>query len=118
MINIRIAIDGNCHFCRFSSILLKSMVKIPLEIQFQGSDKYIEWEKQFPSELWAIDSLKVIAKDHVLIKSAGINYLMQYAKWYYQPFRIFFLLPQSFLDVIYDLIARNRYLWGTTCRID
>lgn len=118
MISIRIAIDGNCNFCRFSIKLLRSMLVIPMEVQFQGSDKYFLWEKELPSDLWQTDSLKVIVHDEVLVKSAGINYLLRFAKWYFQPFRLIFFLPPTFLDFLYDFVARNRYLWGTTCRID
>lgn len=118
MNNIRIAIDGNCNFCRFSSKLLKSMLRIPVEIYFQGSETCTKWENEIPSELWKIDSLKVVAENQVLVKSSALNYLMQFSRWYFQPFRVLFLLPQSFLDHVYDAIAKSRYLWGKACYID
>ncbi|MFM6948211.1 MAG: thiol-disulfide oxidoreductase DCC family protein [Aquirufa sp.] len=117
MKNIRIAIDGNCNFCRFSSNLLKRMLSIPVEIYFQGSQECLQWEKKVPSEQWKSDTLKVVAENQLYIKSSAIKYLMQFSKWYFQPFRIIFLLPKSFLDVGYDFIAKNRYLWGKTCSI-
>lgn len=115
---IQIVIDGDCQFCRFSSKLLVKIINRPLDIQVQGSERTQQWEKGFPHLLWKEDSIKVLEEGEVYIKSTAISYLMRYAKWYVQPIRVLFLLPTNWLDKAYDLVARNRYLWGKACSID
>ena len=56
--------------------------------------------------------IKLIVGNQLFMKSKAISALMVEAHWYFQPLRIFFLLPSGFLDAMYDFIAKNRYLWG------
>jgi len=114
----RVVIDGECNFCRFSSNILVKIVNRPLNIQFQGSKEAKKWEEEFTHTNWKIDSIKVVIDKDLYIKSSAIAYLMQDAKWYFQPFRVIFFLPQTFLDLLYDFVARNRFLWGKTCKLN
>ena len=112
-----VVIDGNCQFCQFSVRILRKIISSDLTILVQHDSGVAALEKQFPSEFWSIDSIKLIKEQKVLIKSEAIAHLMREAKFIYQPLRIFFLLPKSVLDRGYDWVARNRYFWNNTCSI-
>jgi predicted DCC family thiol-disulfide oxidoreductase YuxK len=105
-------IDGDCRFCLGSTKLLRRMLAVPLHVITQHHLEYAAFQKQFNASEWAIDSIKLIVDDKLFMKSRAISTLLVGAHWYYQPIRIFFLLPTFVLDRIYDFIARNRYLWG------
>jgi predicted DCC family thiol-disulfide oxidoreductase YuxK len=112
-----VVIDGNCQFCQFSVRILRKIISSDLTILAQHDSGVAALEKQFPSEFWSMDSIKLIKEQKVLIKSEAIAHLMREAKFIYQPLRIVFLLPKSILDRGYDWVARNRYFWNKTCSI-
>lgn len=99
-----VLIDGGCRFCRFSSKLLKRMVAGNLLIIPETSFK------EFP--LPAIDSIKWVVGSDVFVKSDAISRILAFSHWYFQPLRLVFLLPASFLDKGYDWVAKNRLFWG------
>ena len=99
-----VLIDGACRFCRFSSKLLKRMVKGNLPIIPETS--FAEFT------LPDIDSIKWVVGTDVYLKSAAISRILAFSHWYFQPLRLVFLLPASFLDKGYDWVAKNRLFWG------
>ena len=107
-----IIIDGDCRFCLGSTNLLRRMLAVPLHVITQYDLEYADFQNRFNPSDWAVDSIKLIEGDKLLMKSQAIAALLVEAHWYFQPLRILFLLPRGLLDVIYDLIARNRYFWG------
>ena len=103
-----VIIDGECTFCRWASDILQRLCKPLLTIvPFENISKDIlqVWESH-PS--WPIDSIKVISKGQLYIKSKAISEVLQFAKWYAQPLRLVFILPDRLLDYGYDWIAKNR----------
>lgn len=46
-----------------------------------------------------------------LKKSTAIFALLDYLKLRWRVFKLLKILPKEFLDMIYDLISRNRYDW-------
>lgn len=107
-----IFIDGNCRFCRFCAKVLRQMCGDKIQIEFQGSELYQSYVMKFPDSNWEVDSIKMVHKDAVLIKSIAIKQILSLAPWYYQILRIFFFLPSGLLDRGYDFIAKNRLIWG------
>jgi len=99
-----VLIDGGCRFCRLSSKLLKRMVTGDLQIIPETS--FTEFA------LPEIDSIKWVVGSKVYVKSAALSRTLAFSHWYFQPLRIVFLLPSSFLDKGYDWVAKNRLFWG------
>jgi predicted DCC family thiol-disulfide oxidoreductase YuxK len=117
MSKLIVVIDGECQFCQFSVRVLRKIISSDMIILAQHDADVSALENQFPSEFWSIDSIKLIQKNQVLIKSEAIAHLMREAKFLYQPLRIVFLLPKSLLDFVYDWVASNRYFWNKACSI-
>lgn len=107
-----IIIDGDCRFCLGSTKLLRRLLAVPLHVITQHDLEYADFQNRFDASDWAIDSIKLIVGNQLLMKSQAIAALLVHAHWYFQPLRILFLLPTVLLDAMYDLIAKNRYLWG------
>ena len=107
-----VIIDGKCRFCQGSTKILRRILKGQLHVITQYDPEYADFQNRFSPSEWAVDSIKLIVGDQLFMKSQAISKLMIEAHWYFQPLRIFFLLPTSLLDVMYDFIAKNRYLWG------
>jgi predicted DCC family thiol-disulfide oxidoreductase YuxK len=59
-----------------------------------------------------IDSIKWVVGTDVYVKSDAIYRILAFSHWYFQPLRLVFLLPASFLDKGYDWVAKNRLFWG------
>jgi len=91
-----VVIDGDCQFCQFSVRILRKIISSDLTILAQHDSGVAALEKQFPSEFWSMDSIKLIKEQRVLIKSEAIAHLMREAKFIYQPLRIFFYYPKAF----------------------
>ncbi len=103
-----VLIDGDCSFCQWASKLLKRLCKPGLEISnlSQVAPSILEaWEADAN---WSVDSIKVISNGRMYIKSDAIAQVLKHGRWYAQPLRLVFLLPQKILDKGYDFIARNR----------
>jgi predicted DCC family thiol-disulfide oxidoreductase YuxK len=109
---MQVIIDGNCRFCLGSTKLLRRILAVQLHVITQFDHEYLVIQNRFNPADWAVDSIKLIIGDHLFLKSKAIAALLVEAHWYFQPLRIFFLLPTSLMDAIYDFIAKNRYLWG------
>lgn len=59
-----------------------------------------------------IDSIKWVVGTDVYVKSDALSRILAFSHWYFQPLRLVFLLPTSFLDKGYDWVAKNRLFWG------
>jgi predicted DCC family thiol-disulfide oxidoreductase YuxK len=103
-----VIIDGDCSFCRWASGWLRRLGDADLEIVPLNhvSDEVL---KAFESnEGWLADSIKVISNGNLYIKSRAIAEVLRTARWFAQPLRVFFILPDFLLDAMYDWVARNR----------
>jgi|LauGreDrversion4_2_1035121.scaffolds.fasta_scaffold83922_2 predicted DCC family thiol-disulfide oxidoreductase YuxK len=117
MSKLIVVIDGECQFCQFSSRLLRKIIAADMIFLNQNDLKVIELEKQFPSDNWAIESIKLLSDSRVFVKSEAIRLLMREARFVFQPLRIIFILPTSVLNWAYDWVASNRYFWNKACAI-
>ena len=104
-----VVIDGTCRFCQLMSRLLVHMISVPLRFVDENAPELHHFHDQ---AVWGMNSIKVIQSGSLFVKSSGIRLLMRRAKWMYQPIRILFLLPKTWLDACYDFVARNRYFFG------
>ena len=117
MSKLIVVIDGECQFCQFSSRLLRKIIAADMIFLNQNDLKVIELEKQFPSDNWAIESIKLLSDSRVFVKSEAIRLLMREARFVFQPLRIIFILPTTVLNWVYDWVASNRYFWNKACAI-
>ena len=103
-----IIIDGGCSFCRWASNVLRCLCQPGLDIvPLDGVSEEVlrRWST---NPRWSIDSIKVVSGGKLFIKSQAVAEVMRMARWYAQPLRLVFLLPENLLDLCYDWIARNR----------
>jgi len=116
---MQVIIDGDCLFCHASTKLLRRLLRVQLHVITQYDLEYIDIQNRFEQSEWSVDSIKVIVGDQLFMKSKAIATLMVDAHWYFQPLRILFLFPRFILDALYDLTAKNRYLFGKgeNCKI-
>lgn len=117
MSKLIVVIDGECQFCQFSARVLRKMIARDICYLNQQDVRVAELAKQFPSDVWALESIKLLKGDQVFAKSEALAHLMGDAQIMYQPFRIIFFLPKRVLDRGYDWVARNRYFWNKNCSI-
>ncbi len=112
-----VVIDGDCSFCQWAARLLR---KICLDVFDFTTLNAVSPEIRHTWEsdpAWAIDSIKVIDRGQLYIKSSAVRHLLRFAKWYAQPLRLLFLLPKSTLDRMYDWVARHRRM-GQSCDLE
>jgi predicted DCC family thiol-disulfide oxidoreductase YuxK len=103
-----VIIDGDCSFCQWASKLLQKICRPGLEIiplAAVSQEVFNTWSSE---AYWTVDSIKVISQGKLYIKSQAIAEVMRTARWFAQPFRLLFLLPDVWLDRGYDWVARNR----------
>jgi len=102
--------DSECGFCN----------KIALYLKEKDTDNTIFWEErnsEVSSQLFKNhsinkeeDSIIVVINKDYLIKSDAVIYILKLLK-----FRTYYLLkiiPKKIRDIVYDSIAKNRYLFG------
>jgi predicted DCC family thiol-disulfide oxidoreductase YuxK len=103
-----VIIDGDCSFCRWASGWLRRLGDAKLEIISQDQVPELVLKAFVSNESWSADSIKVISNGNLFIKSQAIAEVLRTSRWFAQPLRIFFILPDFLLDTIYDWVARNR----------
>lgn len=67
-----------------------------------------------------LDTLVVIDAERRYERSAAVLQVARYLRWPWRAVRVFAIVPRPLLDVLYKLIARNRYRWfgkKDSCRI-
>ena len=79
-------------------------VSLQSEFARQLLDKHID----LPEDL---DSIILVEKEHVYIKSKAILKIFSTLGRLYPLFAVFWIVPRVIRDMIYDLIAKKRYKW-------
>lgn len=103
-----VIIDGDCSFCRWASNILRRLCKPSLDIvplDGVSEEVLLLWST---NPFWSIDSIKVVSAGRLYIKSQAVAEVLRTARWFAQPLRLIFLLPDALLDRGYDWVARNR----------
>ncbi len=106
-----ILFDGHCHMCsRVVQLILKfdrnkMFLFAPLE-----SDAGLFWKgkRQIPE---SVDSIILIEENCFLIKSDAVLKIARQLGGLFKFLLIFRVIPRSWRNRVYDLIARNRFRW-------
>lgn len=103
--------DGVCNLCNGAvNFLIDRDPKAHLRFAALQSDaaRAILEQHGHPNEL---DTLVFVDRHGVSIRSTAVLRLVRHLPWYWQPFRVFWLIPRPLRDGVYRWIARNRYRW-------
>ncbi|WKZ70995.1 MAG: thiol-disulfide oxidoreductase DCC family protein [Melioribacteraceae bacterium] len=106
-----ILFDGVCNFCNGS-------VNFLIKRDPNGIFKFAPLQSEIGQQLITknnitgeIDSIILVKENIVYIKSDALIEIIKELKWYWRMFSVVKILPRKFRDLLYDLIANNRYKW-------
>jgi predicted DCC family thiol-disulfide oxidoreductase YuxK len=106
-----ILFDGVCNFCN-------SSVQFIIKRDPTGYFKFASLQSETGQQLLKkygvskeIDSLIVIEKQSVYIKSSAALQISRKLTGFWSFFSILRVFPPLFRDYLYDLVAKNRYNW-------
>lgn len=116
-----ILFDGVCNFCNFwVNFVIKRDKKDKFRFAALQSEKAKEFSEKFNFDTSSMNTFVLIDGDHLYTKSTAA---LKICKQLTGPIKIFYpfiILPKFFRDLIYDLVAKNRYkIFGKreSCRI-
>lgn len=106
-----ILFDGICNLCN-------SSVQFIIKREPTGYFKFASLQSEVGQRLLKqyevskqIDSLIVIEKQKVYIKSSAALQISRKLNGFWRYISILRILPPLFRDFLYDLVAKNRYNW-------
>ena len=106
-----ILFDGVCNLCNHS-------VQFIIKRDPKGHFKFASLQSEIGQKLVeqygipkGIESIIYIEKDKVYIKSSAALRISRKLNGYWRYLTILSILPSSFRDFFYDVIAKNRYKW-------
>lgn len=103
--------DGVCNLCNaFVRFLIRNDPKELLQfssLQGKFAQQLIVEQKIKPS----MDSVVFYVDGNAFVKSDAVFQIIIVLGGFWRMFLIFKFLPASWLDVVYDFVARNRYQW-------
>jgi predicted DCC family thiol-disulfide oxidoreductase YuxK len=105
-------IDGDCGFCQWASGILRRISAEELAIYPQSTELCRSYQEKIPDSRWSLATVQVVTHGRLYIKSAAIAEVLKHAKWYFLPLRLLFILPERFLDGMYDFVAKHRYFFN------
>ena len=104
--------DGVCNYCNsMVNFLIRQDKKQILRFAALQSESGQKLLKQYNLPQDKFESVILIDKGKVFTSStAGLK---MYAKlpWYWQWMQVFWIVPKSIRDAVYNYIAQNRYKW-------
>ena len=107
-----ILFDGVCNFCNAMVNFIirqdKRNVFLFAPLQSNAGQKLLE---QYNIDWRENDSFVVIDRGKAHIKGNAALKLYDRLPWYWKWTQIFWLVPKSIRNRVYNLIARNRYKW-------
>jgi predicted DCC family thiol-disulfide oxidoreductase YuxK len=110
--SVVVVFDGHCNLC-------SATVSFLLQHDRTGMLRFTSFQQQS-----GIDSppetVYVIVGEMVLQESEAALYLIRFLGPWWQPLRLFGLIPSVIRNPVYRWIARNRYRWfgrRSTCRL-
>lgn len=111
--------DGHCGFCDRA---VQRVIRFERRPNIRFSPLQSDFSKRFFSERGIhidVDSVVFYDRGKVFTKGKALCAVMQHLKWPYPWLgRSIQILPNRFVDAIYDLVARNRqHLAGSSCGV-
>lgn len=104
--------DGYCNLCQSSvQFILKHEKKSEIYFTSLQSNSGIEILNYYKIDPHKINSLVLIEKNKVYIKSTAAIRLTKYLKGAYPIAFAFIIIPAIIRNTVYDFIAKNRYKW-------
>ena len=100
--------DDDCQFCsnwvkKTSSLIKGSVILFFPFKSFKGKELLSNYNIQDIDSVIYIDSRKKI-----FLKAAAVLNICKFMRFPYNLFSIFNILPNSFLNLVYNLISKNR----------
>ncbi len=119
-LNNIVLFDGVCNLCN-SSVDLIITNENGNKLKFASLQSEVGRQIIARAKLEEVPDSILFYKDGKLsFKSKAVMEVSGFLKSPYSWVRIFQVVPNTFLDIFYDLIARNRYRWfgkKETCRV-
>lgn len=111
--------DGTCGLCNRSiQFVLNHERNSNLCFSSLQSEFALNFFRSHHFPLPDLTTVYFFEKNHLHKKSKAAFKIIPYLKWYWQPLRIFTILPTFITNRIYDFIARRRKrIGGTFCVI-
>ena len=108
--------DGECGFCQF---WVQFIIKKDSRGFFLFAPLQAEWTKslQDPKMSSGFDSILFFDGNHVYQKSGAVFRISGHMDGMWKLAKLLILLPPSFTDWFYDLIAKHRHQLSNTCEI-
>jgi predicted DCC family thiol-disulfide oxidoreductase YuxK len=107
-----ILFDGLCNFCNAS---INKIIELDKKNKFKFAAIQSEAGKklltEFSTDFSKTDSILLIENKIVLSKSTAVLKIAKQLSGVYKLCYAFIIIPTFMRDLIYDLIARNRYKW-------
>ncbi len=107
-----ILFDGMCNFCNTSvNNIIKYDKKNVFKFAAIQSDAGKKLLTEHSMDTLKIDSILLIENNTVFTKSTAVLKIAKQLSGRYKLCYAFIIIPTFMRDVVYDLIARNRYKW-------
>jgi len=107
-----ILFDGMCNFCNASvNKIIKYDKKNVFKFAAIQSDAGKKLLIELSIDILKIDSILLIENNTLFTKSTAVLKIAKQLSGLYKLCYAFIIIPTFMRDVVYDLIARNRYKW-------
>jgi len=104
--------DGICNLCNSSvQFIIKRDTEKKFSFASLQSDAAKEILLQFDEKYLNLDSIILIFDGAVYTKSPAIIKVGSLLGGFYKIATIFYVIPKSIRDWVYDYVAKNRYKW-------
>lgn len=103
--------DGDCHFCNKS---VQFILKRDPHKQFLFTSQQSEIGRELLREVSApmnLDSLILIEGNRYFDKSSAALKICRYLRGAWKVFYVLLIVPKPLRDIVYHLVAKNRYRW-------
>lgn len=107
-----ILFDGVCNLCNSSVLfVIKRDTKDHFRFAALQSEIGQSLAKKHQLDTTQVDSIVLIMKDKVFIKSSAALNISRYLKGAYPLLFLFIIIPSFIRNWVYDYVAKNRYRW-------
>ena len=105
-----ILFDGICSLCnKYIVFIARNDVNDYFRFSSIQANNIKDSYKLHDIDLLDITSICLITKDGILKKSDAVIFILSRLRFPYNLASIFYVFPKIFRDMIYDLVANNRY---------